>query len=104
MFSNFISTKQFQTRTELENFFEFVKQSHFPNLQGKILISWFAEPSTRTSLSFSTAMLKLGGQVITVQENMSSIKKGESWQDTIAMLSEYGDILVIRSPDNDAAE
>ena len=52
----------------------------FPN---KILVNAFFEPSTRTSLSFETAMYKLGGNVITFQSEYSSIQKGESFEDTI---------------------
>jgi len=69
----------------------------FPN---KILINAFFEPSTRTSLSFETAMYKLGGNVISFQKEYSSIQKGESFSDTIKTLSTYGDAIVIRHPDS----
>jgi aspartate carbamoyltransferase len=69
----------------------------------KILINLFYEPSTRTSCSFHTAMLKLGGNVIEITDN-SSAKKGESLEDTIKTVSNYGDIIVLRHPEKGAAE
>ena len=68
------------------------------NFKNKILINVFFEPSTRTSLSFECAMKKLGGNVINFQKDFSSLKKGESYHDTIKTLSNYGDIMVIRHP------
>lgn len=66
-------------------------------LNGKIMASAFFEPSTRTRLSFETAMKRLGGDVITlVGEEAISIKKGESFIDTIRMLDAYSDVIVIR--------
>jgi len=69
----------------------------------KILINLFYEPSTRTSCSFHTAMLKLGGSIIEITDN-SSAKKGESLEDTIKTVSNYGDIIVLRHPEKGAAE
>ena len=66
---------------------------------GKILINVFFEPSTRTSLSFECAMKRLGGDVINFQKDASSLKKGESYEDTIKTLSNYGDIMVLRHPE-----
>ena len=65
----------------------------------KILINAFFEPSTRTSLSFESAMYKLGGNVINFNQEISSLKKGESIYDTLKTLENYGDIIVIRHPD-----
>ena len=67
----------------------------------KILINAFFEPSTRTSLSFESAMYKLGGKVINFNKDISSLKKGESINDTLKTLENYGDIMVIRHPDKD---
>ncbi|MEA2071815.1 MAG: aspartate carbamoyltransferase [Asgard group archaeon] len=68
-------------------------------LAGKILISLFMEPSTRTRLSFESAMHRLGGSVITVSDpRTSSAAKGESLSDTIRTVANYGDIIVIRHP------
>ncbi|WP_457550343.1 aspartate carbamoyltransferase [Archaeoglobus sp.] len=68
-------------------------------LEGKILTNLFFEPSTRTRMSFETAMKRLGGDVInmTAQE-ASSIAKGESLADTIRVISKYVDVIVIRHP------
>jgi carbamoyl-phosphate synthase/aspartate carbamoyltransferase len=71
-------------------------------LQDKILINYFCEPSTRTSASFHTAMIKLGGSVITINGDTSSNKKGESIEDSIQTLNYYGDIIVLRHPDIEA--
>lgn len=66
-------------------------------LEGKILATAFFEPSTRTKLSFETAMQRLGGSVIGFSEpSISSIAKGENISDTIRMLDSYADIIVIR--------
>jgi len=66
-------------------------------LKGKILATLFFEPSTRTKLSFETAMYRLGGDVIGFSEpSMTSIKKGETLADTVRMVDSYSDIIVIR--------
>ncbi len=68
-------------------------------LRGKILIPMFFEPSTRTRLSFETAMLRLGGYALPVPEtNGLAISKGETLQDTIKVVSSFGDIIVMRHP------
>ncbi len=65
----------------------------------KILIPLFFEPSTRTRLSFETAMLRLGGRVLLVPDIKElAISKGESLQDTIRVVSSFGDIIVMRHP------
>ncbi|MBX7057117.1 MAG: aspartate carbamoyltransferase [Leptospirales bacterium] len=71
----------------------------FGLLQGRILASLFFESSTRTRLSFETAMQRLGGRVIsTVGFQFSSISKGETLYDTMKMVEAYSDIAVIRHP------
>lgn len=79
---------------------KFIKHNPNPNLlKGSILGSCFFEPSTRTRLSFESAMLKLGGSVIGFSDmHTTSSKKGESLQDSFKMLHHYADILVIRHP------
>lgn len=68
-------------------------------LSGKILATLFFEPSTRTRLSFESAMYRLGGKVIGFSdEKVSSVKKGETIWDTAKMADRYGDVIVIRSP------
>ncbi len=69
-------------------------------LQGKILANLFYEPSTRTSSSFMAAMLRLGGQVIPINNvQYSSVTKGESLPDTIRTLESYADVIVLRHPE-----
>ena len=70
---------------------------------GKTLINLFYEPSTRTSCSFHKAMLNLGGNVIEITDN-SSAKKGETLEDTIKTVSNYGDIIVLRHPEKGSCE
>lgn len=66
---------------------------------GKILATLFFEPSTRTRLSFESAMLSLGGQVLGFSSaNSSSAAKGESVADTIRVVSAYCDIIAMRHP------
>jgi aspartate carbamoyltransferase catalytic subunit len=73
-------------------------------LDGKILSSLFFEPSTRTRLSFESAMNRLGGKVIGFSDpGGTSIKKGESLVDTIRMADSYSDLIVIRHPHEGAA-
>ena len=73
-------------------------------LQGKILANLFYEPSTRTSSSFLAAMLRLGGQVIPINNvQYSSVTKGESLPDTVRTLESYVDVIVLRHPEVGAA-
>ncbi len=66
--------------------------------KGKILATFFYEPSTRTRLSFETAMNRLGGKVISVADGQgSSVKKGESIEDTMGTISRYADVIAMRS-------
>ena len=68
-------------------------------LRGKILLNVFFEPSTRTSLSFESAMKQLGGDVINFNHSVSSMIKGESYEDTIRTLATYGHIMALRDPE-----
>jgi aspartate carbamoyltransferase len=69
-------------------------------LRGKILANLFYEPSTRTSSSFMAAMLRLGGQVIPINNvQYSSVTKGESLPDTVRTLESYSDVIVLRHPE-----
>ncbi|MCR4336155.1 MAG: aspartate carbamoyltransferase [archaeon] len=66
-------------------------------LNGKVVASLFFEPSTRTRLSFETAIQNLGGKVIGFADaGVSSYKKGETLSDTIHILDKYADIIVMR--------
>jgi aspartate carbamoyltransferase catalytic subunit len=72
--------------------------------QGKIMASLFFEPSTRTRLSFETAMLRLGGRVISAADvGATSLAKGESIADMAKVVGSYADIIVIRHPWEGAA-
>lgn len=72
--------------------------------RGKILATLFFEPSTRTRLSFESAMHRLGGSVIGFSSASStSVKKGESLADTIKTVEQYSDVIVIRHPMEGAA-
>lgn len=74
-------------------------------LKGSILANLFYEPSTRTSSSFMAAMLRLGGQVIPINNvQYSSVTKGESLPDTVRTLECYADVIVIRHPEVGSAE
>lgn len=71
---------------------------------GKILATLFFEPSTRTRLSFTSAMMSLGGQVLGFSEaNSSSAAKGESVADTCKVVSNFADIIAMRHPKDGAA-
>ena len=75
-----------------------------PILLGHILATLFYEPSTRTKLSFESAMMSLGGSVLGFSEaSASSASKGESVYDTAKMIDGYADALVIRHPLEGAA-
>jgi len=67
-------------------------------LKGKVMASVFYEPSTRTSCSFNAAMERLGGRVIISDVTSSSHSKGESIEDSIAVLGSYSDVVVLRHP------
>ncbi|MCT4646025.1 MAG: aspartate carbamoyltransferase [Carboxylicivirga sp.] len=68
-------------------------------LDGTVVSSLFFEPSTRTRLSFETAIQRLGGRIIGFTDSSSSsTSKGESLNDTIKMVSNYSDLIVMRHP------
>lgn len=68
-------------------------------LKGKVIATLFFEPSTRTRLSFETAINRLGGKIIGFSDsNSSSVSKGETLHDTIRMVSNYADMIIMRHP------
>lgn len=74
-------------------------------LKGKVLAALFYEPSTRTRLSFETAMHRLGGKVVTaVGMQFSSLYKGETIKDTITVIGQYTDIIAMRHPEQGSAD
>ncbi len=102
-----LSVKQFN-RNDLDYIFgvahemrEMVSRvGSFDLLKGKILANLFYEPSTRTSSSFTSAMERLGGSVIPINEvRYSSVSKGESLPDTVRTLEAYADVIVLRHPE-----
>jgi aspartate carbamoyltransferase catalytic subunit len=78
---------------------------HLPLLEGKLLGNMFFEPSTRTRMSFETAMKRLGGNVINLGAlASSSVSKGETLYDTMRMVDGYCDLAVLRHPRQGAAQ
>lgn len=102
-----LSVSQF-SRPDLETIFGVAHEMRamvervgtFDLLKGKILANLFYEPSTRTSSSFVSAMERLGGSVIPINEvRYSSVAKGESLPDTVRTLECYADVIVLRHPE-----
>jgi len=78
---------------------EFEATPHPGLLDGKVIATLFYEPSTRTRLSFESAINKLGGRIVGFTDSSSSsVTKGESLKDTIKTVSNYSDLIVIRHP------
>ena len=76
---------------------EFEKKPVQNLLEGKVISTLFFEPSTRTRLSFESAINRLGGKIIGFTDsNTSSVTKGETLHDTIKMVSSYSDLIVMR--------
>jgi len=76
------------------------------SLKGKIMASLFYEPSTRTRFSFESAILRLGGSVIATENAraFSSVVAGETLEDTVRVISQYVDVIVMRHYEQGAAE
>jgi len=78
---------------------EFEKNPNQKLLEGKVVASLFFEPSTRTRLSFESAISRLGGKVIGfASKDSSSVQKGESLKDTIKTVNNYCDLIIMRHP------
>jgi len=78
---------------------DFEKNPNQKLLEGKVVASLFFEPSTRTRLSFETAINRMGGRIIGFSDaGSSSVTKGETIHDTIRMVSNYADLIVMRHP------
>jgi aspartate carbamoyltransferase catalytic subunit len=103
-----VSSRQFD-RATLIQLFRLAAQyestpalMHLP-LTGKILISAFYEPSTRTRLSFESAWHRLGGAIMSITDPKSTgMAKGESLADIAEMFNNYGDVIVLRSSEGQA--
>ena len=95
-----ILSKLFKKAKELE---EADERGEVPKLlSGKVIATVFYETSTRTRLSFEAGALKLGAGVISMADPSSAVK-GESLEDSIKVISSYSDVVVLRHPENDAA-
>ncbi len=103
-----ISTSQF-TRNYLEQLFEVIDslqrkpavsaEAVYRHLEGRVMASLFLEPSTRTRLSFESAMHLCGGSVVSVSHvDSCSIVKQETVEDTLRTVQEYVDLIVMRTP------
>jgi len=78
--------------------------SGIESLKGRLMTPLFFENSSRTFSSFCAAMMKLGGSVVNLNLDTSSISKGESFEDTIRTMDSYSDVLVLRHPDKNALD
>ncbi len=101
-------TQQFD-RESLQQLFDIAtsfENKRDESLKGKILASLFYEPSTRTRLSFESAMMRLGGNVLSMENatESSSATKGETIEDTIRIIDNYADVIVLRHPESGAAD
>jgi len=101
-------TQQFD-REALERLFKLatsLEGKRDESLKGKILASLFYEPSTRTRLSFESAMMRLGGNVLSMENasESSSSTKGETIEDTVRIVDNYADVIILRHPEAGASE
>ncbi len=94
---NDLTADEIMELMELSRFFEQNPQPHL--LDGKVIATLFYEPSTRTRLSFETAVQRLGGRIVGFADaSVSSVRKGESLKDTILTVANYSDLIVMRHP------
>lgn len=90
---------QLQQTVELAGKIKANPENYSHVCDGKIMATLFYEPSTRTQMSFQTAMMRLGGKIIGFDNPQnSSVAKGESLKDTITVMSGYADIIAMRNP------
>lgn len=109
--SHVLSVKQY-TRADLHLLFTVAQEMRvgvqregvLSTLKGRVLMTMFYEPSTRTSASFDAAMQRLGGRTIAITTSHSSVKKGETLQDTLRTLECYGDAVVLRHPEESSVD
>lgn len=105
-----ISTKDF-SRDEIDHILDraeklepYARKGHLDILKNKIIATLFFEPSTRTRLSFDTAVKRLGGTTIGFDSaTTTSISKGETLFDTVKIIESYADAIVLRHPKEGAA-
>ncbi len=103
-----LESQQFdqKTLTKLFTLADTMPKSTKRPLEGKIMASLFYEPSTRTRFSFESAMLRLGGSIISTEnaKDFSSAAKGETLEDSVRVINHYADVVVLRHPDKDASQ
>ena len=106
--NHIIRSQQFDRKTikQLFTSADSLQKKNGSTLRGKLLASLFYEPSTRTRFSFESAMIRLGGHVISTDNagEFSSASKGETLEDTIRVLGNYVNAIVLRHPDEGASE
>jgi len=103
-----IESQQFDQKS-LANIFKLatsLEKKKDNSLENKIMASLFYEPSTRTRFSFESAMMRLGGKVITTEnaKEFSSAAKGETLEDSIRVISRYADVIVLRHSEEGASK
>ncbi len=106
-----LDCKQY-SKEELNELFKLAKKikenpkKYSKKLERKVVATMFFEPSTRTRLSFETAIQKLGASLISTEDagSHSSARKGETLEDTIKILQGYADAIVMRHPDENSAK
>ena len=107
------STKQFPTKEHIEKVLEVAEkmepygkgEKYTDVLKDKVIATLFYEPSTRTKLSFQTAAQRLGAKVISeTGMQFSSFYKGETMEDTMKMMEQYADLIVMRHPEKGSAD
>ncbi|TSC78033.1 MAG: aspartate carbamoyltransferase catalytic subunit [Parcubacteria group bacterium Gr01-1014_24] len=110
---NVLTGKQFADKSLIEKIFKRARELQDADakrkapklLSGKVVATVFYETSTRTRLSFESGALKLGAGIISIADpKTSSASKGESLEDAIKVISGYSDVIVLRHPENGAAE
>ncbi len=113
MLEHIVSIKQFLDKPKLNSLFqathrlqELPPSRYSQTLKGRTIATLFYEPSTRTRLSFESAILRLGGNVLSTENaaSASSASKGESLEDTIRIINGYADAIIMRHKDAGAAE
>jgi carbamoyl-phosphate synthase/aspartate carbamoyltransferase/dihydroorotase len=91
----------FQTASDMKKRVKNNDLTLLNTLKGKIIGSVFYEPSTRTSCSFDTAIKRLGGQVVDIKAEHSSVQKGETIEDFMRTMESYCNAVILRSPSQD---
>lgn len=95
----YMTTEQLMQTVRLAGVIKEKPEAYNHACDGRIMATLFFEPSTRTQMSFQTAMMRLGGKTIGFDNPMnSSVSKGENLKDTVTVISGYADIIAMRHP------